>query len=92
MEITAQLDDEHFQKLSQIQQQTNRNLNDIFVDLINEAIDQRYRQLELPKKNIFEAFEEAGLVGCMSTDPDLSATYKSVINEYLEDKYQQGRL
>ncbi len=92
MELTAQLDDEHFQKLSQIQQQTNRNLNDILIDLINEAIDQRYQQLELPKKNIFEAFEESGLVGCMSTDSDLSTNYKSVINEYLEDKYQQGRL
>jgi HTH-type transcriptional regulator/antitoxin HigA len=39
------------------------------------------------EKSNFEKFEDVGLVGCCDVEEDLSVTYKSVLAESLESKY-----
>jgi hypothetical protein len=88
MHITAQFDDDHADKLAYIQQQTNEE----FGEILSRAIDLYYQQLQTPAKSPLDVFEEAGLVGCMEAEPDLSSAYKSHIQNYLENKQSQSRL
>jgi HTH-type transcriptional regulator / antitoxin HigA len=46
-----------------------------------------YVPLPKKEKSNFEKFEEVGLVGCCDVEEDLSVTYKSVLAESLESKY-----
>jgi DNA polymerase III delta prime subunit len=88
MEVMIRLTDEQARKLAYIQQQTNQNVT----DLVLQAIDQQYEQLHELQKNPLDIFEELGLVGCIDGDPNLSANYKTVISDYLDEKQKQGHL
>lgn len=88
MEITIQLTDDQARKLTYIQQQTNQDV----ADLVSQAIEQHYEQLQGSQKTPLDIFEELGLVGCIDGDPNLSASYETVINDYLNEKQKQGHL
>jgi hypothetical protein len=80
MEINTQLDLSHTEKISYIQQQTRQDITAI----LNSAIDLYYATLQPPAINALQAFQSAGLVGCMEVDP--SEPYQSVIHDYLDQK------
>lgn len=89
MKVEIQLDGDRARKLAYIQEQTQQDL----AELVGEAIDRQYEQLQAPKKSTFEIFRESGFIGCIKdAPPNLSSNYKTVIHEYLEEKYRQGRL
>lgn len=83
MEIATQLDDNHAEKLTYIQQHTNQALSEI----LNQAIDLYYEQLNPTTTSPLEVLQEDGLVGCFEGDPDLSKNYKAKVYEYLDQKY-----
>jgi hypothetical protein len=87
MQIITQLDDDVANKLTYIQQQTGQDTEAV----LKAAIEQYYEQLQHPQKTALDIFQDLGLVGCIDTDPDLSTTYKSVISQSLEQKYEQGQ-
>ncbi|ASC74164.1 hypothetical protein XM38_051390 [Halomicronema hongdechloris C2206] len=72
MDIVTQIDDNHAKKLAYIQQHTNQDLSEI----LNQAIDLYYEQLNPPSKSPLEVLQEDGLVGCFEGDSDLSSNYK----------------
>jgi hypothetical protein len=80
MEITAQIDPTHAERLTYIQQQTSQNLTEIFA----HAIALYYQNLNPPTQNALTAFQNAGLVGCLDYDPTTS--YQTDIQTYLETK------
>ncbi|BAU13037.1 hypothetical protein LEP3755_35730 [Leptolyngbya sp. NIES-3755] len=101
MEITAQLDEETIHQLQQIQQQTNQNQAEILKAAIaayydqvqdNQSIVEQPQSSQTQKKTPFEAFQELGLVGCIDGEPDSSQNYKAVIDQYLQEKHDQGCL
>lgn len=83
MEIATQLDNDHAEKLAYIQAQTHQNVTEI----LKQAIDLYYQHLQPTQKSPLEVLQEAGLVGCFEGSPDLSSNYKSIIHEYLDQKY-----
>jgi hypothetical protein len=83
MEITTQLDNDHAEKLAYIQEHTHQNIAEILI----QAIDLYYQQLQPIQKSPLEVLQEAGLVGCFEGSPDLSSHYKSTIHEYLDRKH-----
>lgn len=85
MEIKTQIDPTHAAKLTYIQQQTRQEISEI----LGQAIDLYYERLKPAPTNALQAFEDAGLVGFIDADPDES--YQSVIQNYLEEKHQQGQ-
>ncbi|MBW4553638.1 MAG: CopG family transcriptional regulator [Aphanocapsa sp. GSE-SYN-MK-11-07L] len=60
MKITTHLDQEHAQKLTQIQQQTNQDI----AGAIQTAIDAYYQQLQPLHKNAIDIFEDVGFIAC----------------------------
>ncbi|NJM44844.1 MAG: hypothetical protein HC860_00715 [Alkalinema sp. RU_4_3] len=46
--------------------------------------------LQPPATNALQAFQSAGLVGCLDIDP--TESYQSKIHNYLDQKYQQETL
>lgn len=85
MEIKTQIDPNHAAKLTYIQQQTRQDI----AEILGQAIDLYYEQLNPASTNALQAFEEAGLVGFIDAAPDES--YQSVIHNYLAEKHQQGQ-
>ena len=41
----------------------------------------------LPSGNVYEKFQASGLIGCISVEEDLSVTYKEVLAQEWERKY-----
>jgi hypothetical protein len=92
MDITIHLEDEQIRKLEYIQQQTNQDAATILNRTLVAALDQQYAQLQHHRETPSEIFQELGLIGCFTGDPNLSTNYKAVILDYLDEKSRQGRL
>ncbi len=41
------------------------------------------------KQTLYDKFIESGLIGCCSLEEDLSTTYKQVLSDSLESKYDR---
>ena len=105
MHVATNLNDEQATKLTYIQQQTNQDVAEIVsqaIELYYEKIkpDEKPKSDEEPAsedreqsssgKNLLEVFQASGLVGCLKDgDPNLSANYKSIISQELEEKYER---
>ena len=101
MEITTQLDPKYTEKIASIQRQTQQDLSEIIgqaiTSLLRQTLRERrgsandlyYQTLETSTPTALELFQSAGLVGCIDTDP--SVPYRSVIQEYLEQKQAQNQ-
>ena len=81
MHIEAELDDIHAARLFALQQHQNKSLSEILSDLI----DAKWHHTELSSAEkqpsaLFQAFEAAGLIGCIGTDEQLSTTYKQKLD------------
>jgi hypothetical protein len=83
MNIATELDSNHAAKLTYIQTQTQQNVDEI----LQRAIDLYYQQVQPMQKSPLEVLQEAGLVGCIEGSPDLSATYKPIVQEYVDRKH-----
>ncbi|MEH2228306.1 MAG: DUF2281 domain-containing protein [Nostoc sp.] len=64
----------------------------LLLDFI-QLLKKRYPQPELEnhsqKKSLYEKFDEIGLIGCCSVDENLSTTYKEVLSNTLDNKYDR---
>ncbi|GAX34344.1 DUF2281 domain-containing protein [Nodularia sp. NIES-3585] len=62
----------------------------LLLDFI-QLLKKRYPQTELEndsqEKNLYEKFEEMGLIAYCSVEEDLSTTYKKVLSNTLSTKY-----
>jgi hypothetical protein len=93
MEIITQLDPKYTDKIALIQKQTQQDLSEIVGKAITsgrqDANDLYYQTLQADTPNTLQLFQDAGLVGCLDTDP--SVPYQTVIQEYLEQKQARDR-
>ena len=76
MQITAELDSQHLEKLQSLEKALRKNTS----ELIALAIDEVYqRQTAAPISEGQKAYQlmlQSGFVGCMSGDGNLSERYK----------------
>ena len=73
MQLEIELDNDSVEKLAYIQKQINQDVNDV----IKQAIQQYYNQIQTNEISALTLFRELGLVGCIQGDPDLSVNYKT---------------
>lgn len=87
MQIEIQLDDDRSEKLVQLQQQTQQNLNQV----IEQAIEAYYQQLQPARKRAIDIFKESGFIGSIDADPTVSANHRSVVQDIIQRKFDQSR-
>ena len=77
MHIEAELDDTRAERLLTLQQRLNKSVSEIIADLIDAKWNQNTESHANSKVSpIYQAFEDAGLIGCIATGEQLSANYK----------------
>ena len=77
MHIEADLDATHAQRLLDLQHRLNKSVSEIIADLIDANWSQSIEsKTDNETSPIFQAFEAAGLIGCIATGEELSSTYK----------------
>jgi len=81
MHIEAELDDTHAQRLLTLQQRMNKSVSEIIADLIDANWNQNSESHAGNEVSpIYQAFEAAGLIGCIATGEQLSANYKEKLD------------
>ncbi|MGH6634900.1 MAG: hypothetical protein ACRED0_01755 [Gammaproteobacteria bacterium] len=80
MHIEAELDDIHAKRLIELQQRLQKPLPEVLATAIDIALNQSTARDEGEPSPIYQAFEEAGLIGCIETDEQLSTTYKQKLD------------
>lgn len=83
MQVNTELTEAEVSKIAFIQQQTQQDIGEI----LKAAIDLYYQNLQASQTSPLQILEETGVIGCCSVENDLSTTYKSVLAEELEKKY-----
>jgi len=58
-----------------------------FIEDLQERYSNVPQQEPDSKKSTYEAFQELGLIGCVSLREDLSTNYKQILTESLNEKY-----
>lgn len=77
MRITAELDQQHFERLQQLEQQSGKDTS----RLIEEAIDEMFaHRKDVPAHQALEIMRRNGFIGCMEGDDDLSVLYKEKLD------------
>jgi hypothetical protein len=81
MHIEAELDDTHAERLFQLQQRFNQPLSETLAALIDSTWNQHMTlEAESDPSPLYQAFAAAGLIGCIATGEQLSATYKEKLD------------
>jgi vacuolar-type H+-ATPase subunit C/Vma6 len=84
--IETELDEIYTERLYQLQHRLQKPL----AQVIAIAIDTTLAQLAIEEKKepslLYQAFEEAGLIGCIETDEQLATNYK----KKLDFSYKHG--
>ena len=60
-----------------------------FIEDLKERYSEGSQQEPGSEKSTYEAFQKIGLIGCVSLGEDLSANYKQVLAEKLNEKYDR---
>jgi hypothetical protein len=84
MQLEIQLDESHARKLTYIQQYSQQDL----IDLINQAIDLRYQQLQSPDNDLLAKLKRSKFVGSFQGSADLSTNSKAILHTIMEEKQQ----
>lgn len=76
MHIQADLDDIHAERLLELQKRLDKPLPELIAEMLTRAIDEIPNPTKTEGQRIYRLFDEAGLIGCMEGDGDLSVNYK----------------
>jgi hypothetical protein len=67
----------HAEKLFALQKRLNKNVSEIIADLIDASWRKTTEtSIEAESSALYQAFNAAGLIGCITTDEELSTSYK----------------
>ncbi|MGD0959632.1 MAG: hypothetical protein ABSB19_07485 [Methylomonas sp.] len=81
MQIEVELDATHAERLSILQKRLNKSVSETIADLIDANWSQSCESKTGNETSlIYQAFDAAGLIGCISTSEELSTTYKEKMN------------
>ncbi|MCC5656205.1 DUF2281 domain-containing protein [Nostoc sp. XA010] len=58
-----------------------------FIQLLKKRYPQPESKNHSQEKSLYEKFDEIGLIGCCSVEENLSTTYKEVLSNTLDKKY-----
>jgi hypothetical protein len=83
MEITLNLSEEQWQKITFIQQHSSENI----LALLEITINQQYEKLQVADPDPIKGWQESGFIGCGKSDADLSTNYKKILKETWSRKH-----
>lgn len=82
-----------FEQIRQEIDELPEEAQDLLIDFI-QLLKKRYPQPETEsqkwEKSLYERFDKIGLIGCCSTEENLSTNYKEVLADLLEAKYDHS--
>lgn len=82
--LNARLDEATASELARLVEQTGHSVTDV----IKSAIHNYHLALaEKSSRSVFEAFTEAGFIGCADGPADLSTRYKEYLTDSLVEKH-----
>jgi hypothetical protein len=58
-----------------------------FIEILKKRYPKPTPKNQSQEKSLYKKFDEIGLIGCVSTEENLSTTYKQVLREGLNAKY-----
>lgn len=87
MHIETELDDVYAERLLQLQGLLQKPLAQVISIAIDSALAQIAIDQSAEPSPLYQAFEKAGLIGCIETDEQLSTTYK----QKLDFSYKHGK-
>jgi hypothetical protein len=58
-----------------------------FLEILKKRYPKPAHKNQSQEKSLYEKFDEIGLIGCVSTEENLSANYKQVLSKQLNSKY-----
>ena len=61
-----------------------------FIEILKKRYPKPTPKNQSQEKSLYEKFDEIGLIGCVSTEENLSTTYKQVLSEGLNTKYEKS--
>ncbi|MGB3204697.1 MAG: DUF2281 domain-containing protein [Crinalium sp.] len=64
-----------------------QNLLMDFIEILKKRYPQTTKKNPSQETSLYEKFDKNGLIGCVSTEENLSTTYKQVLAEGLNTKY-----
>ncbi len=83
MRLNARLPEELAQKLESLERATGQSTSNV----VRIALERYFTEICGPGRSSREAIHRSGLVGCGEAEADLSATYKSRLQEGLGRKH-----
>ena len=83
MEITLNLSDEQWQKMTFIEQHSSDNI----LALLEMTINQKYEKLQVADPDPIKGWQESGFIGCGKGDANLSTNYKEILKEFWSEKH-----
>ncbi|MCK9606727.1 MAG: hypothetical protein M0R33_09815 [Methylomonas sp.] len=80
MQITAELDNQHLEKLHELEKTLRKNTS----ELISLAIDEIYQRQVNPElsegQKAYQIMQQTGFIGSMAGDGNLSENYKNLLD------------
>jgi len=58
-----------------------------FIEILKKRYPKPTPKNQSQEKSLYEKFDAIGLIGCVSTEENLSTTYKQILSEGLNTKY-----
>lgn len=75
MQITAELDNQHWAKLRALEKSLQKDRSELIALAIDEIFDKSSDANEA--QNAYQLMQQSGFIGCMEGDGDFSENYKN---------------
>lgn len=87
LRLNARLDATLSDRLARAKKRSGKTVT----QLVHEALEAYCEKSEREASSAYQTLEELGLIGCADGPSDLSANYKAMLGESLEEKHSQKR-
>jgi len=78
MQITAELDNQHIEKLQALEKTLKKNTSELISFAIDEVFTKNVAKTE--GQNAYQLMQQSGFIGCVELDENLSEDYKDKLD------------
>lgn len=78
MQITAELDNQHLEKLQALEKSLKKNTSELIAFAIDEVFTKASSKTE--GQNAYQLMQQSGFIGCMEDGENLSENYKNYLD------------
>lgn len=78
MQITAELDNQHLEKLQMLEKTLKKNTSELIALALDEFFLKNLEKTE--GQNAYQLMQQSGFIGCVENDENLSENYKDYLD------------